>query len=448
MVTRIFVLLVLPLAILATACTAEESARGTRSLVLRNFLLVDPESRSVRHADVIIENGRVVEKVAPGREHRVIDGEGRFLLPSLWDVKASLWGNMSALDWKELSQELGITRCLRVQLSYGVAHVVAANMTRDWVKREIDRAQALELDAAEILYPDKALCGPGGMDFACHNLDTPDKVAPLFAELVPRGLTHVLVHYAEPKSDVVPAVSRAVLERALAEAQKRKLPTYVFVDSWERAEEAARFGASALHGLPSGTLSNDLIQLLIDKRVAYSPSLAGYLELPRLLGNRDALSDPFLALTVPPKILATFEKEEGLWANWRRDLVAGETRKAQALLDLERLATAGVRILSASDAGWSAGTFQGYSVHATQEWMERAGLDAWTRLRAATLWPAAFFGRRASFRPGDPADFIALTEDPTRSAGALRAISFLVREGRHVQPDRLRPDVTRAAYGR
>jgi len=430
----------------ALGCARRDPDDPRAGLVLCDFSLVDVERGETRRGDVVIERGRVVFAPSAGVEHRVIEGRGRFLLPALWDLKAALWGNNSARNWQELSQELGMTQCLRVQLSYGVAHVGASNMGRDWVKREAKRAEALELDAAELLYPDKSLCAPGGENFACHFVPSAADAADIVTKLAHLKVTHLVVHYAEPKSKVTPAVSRPVLERALSEARRFGLRSVVTVDTWEQAEEVADLGGSVIFGLPAGVLSDTLIRELVARGVAYAPNLAGYLELPRLLGHADALADPFLGLGVPREILATFEREPELWETWRPYLAQGRTRQHQALEDLARLARAGVRLLSATDAGWGAGTFQGYSAHATQAWMERAGLEPWTRLRAATIWPAALFGRHVGFRAGDPADFVAVTEDPTSAARALRALSFVVHDGHEVALATLRPDVTRSVF--
>lgn len=64
---------------------------------------------------------------------------------------------------------------------------------------------------------------------------------------------------------------------------------------------------------------------------------------------------------------------------------------------------------------------------------------AWARLRAATTAAATFMRRRAGFRAGDPADFVALGADPLGAAAALRELPLIVREGRVVTAARSSP---------
>jgi imidazolonepropionase-like amidohydrolase len=106
-----------------------------------------------------------------------------------------------------------------------------------------------------------------------------------------------------------------------------------------------------------------------------------------------------------------------------------------------------VKLVVTSDAGWMAGAFQGYGSLATQVWLEQAGLDGWTRLSAATIWPARVLGRKQlDFAPGAPADFVAVTADPLQSAEHLKRVSLVVRSGKVVDRERLLPDLTRTIY--
>ena len=164
-----------------------------------------------------------------------------------------------------------------------------------------------------------------------------------------------------------------------------------------------------------------------------------------MLGNARALGDPFITATVQPVILDTYRNEQGLFEEWRRSLAVGRARQSSALAAVAQLAKAGVRIVATSDGNW-AGTFQGYSSHALQAWYERAGLDGWTRLSAATLWPAQFSGRKLSFEAGQPADFLALDTDPLQSAENLRRIALVIRHGKLVDRSKLLPDLTRRDF--
>jgi imidazolonepropionase-like amidohydrolase len=113
---------------------------------------------------------------------------------------------------------------------------------------------------------------------------------------------------------------------------------------------------------------------------------------------------------------------------------------------VRRLSEAGVHIVQGSAAGWTAGTFQGYSTHREQAWLEQAGVEPWARLAAVTVWPAQLVGRRVSFASGAAADFIALDADPLLHASSLQQLSLLIRDGQLVDRATLKPDLTRDKF--
>jgi imidazolonepropionase-like amidohydrolase len=241
-------------------------------------------------------------------------------------------------------------------------------------------------------------------------------------------------------------VKDEVLTELLAGANRRKLPAIVLVDDWADAERAAQLGARVVYGFPAAAVPDGLLQLMRERGVAFAPALARHLELDRLLGNDAALADPFMNVSLQADVRESYRSEKGLWHEWRTSLVLGRERRSVMLQNVERFVKAGVHLVSVSDAGSVPGAFQGYASHATQSWLEKAGLPGWDRLAAATTWPAAVLGRQVGFAPGDAADFLAVKDDPVASAANLRNISLVVRKGSLVNRDKLLPDLTRGLY--
>ena len=187
------------------------------------------------------------------------------------------------------------------------------------------------------------------------------------------------------------------------------------------ARSGGASGAALVSGAPAGELTGDLIQLLREKGVAFAPDLTG-LELDRFLGDESARADPFLATSVPELVLATFREPKAFWSGWQPELEHARQLRAATLGSLRRLSEAGVHIIQTSSAGWMSGAFQGYSTHTEQAWLEQAGVEPWARLAAVTAWPAELVGRKVSFAPGAPADFIGLDADPLLHAPNLRRL--------------------------
>lgn len=436
-------LVVLLLSLLLACSERQKRVEPPPGVLLRGFHLVDVEAGSIVDAEVAIEDGVVVARPSrPGP--RVIEGNGAFLMPALWDLKASLWGNNSARNWEELEQQASFNRCLDFQLYYGVAHVGAYAMKRDWVARELKRVDALALLSAEVLYPDQVICGKSS--FACHAASDPAAARLLLGDLVRKQVPLLYVSFASPRSQQLPGLSEAQLAEVLSGARAQRVPTIVIVEDWEHAQKAVELGASAIYGFPAGRMPEHLLVDMQQRGVAWAPPLTRYLELNRLLGNEPALNEPFLTATLRADVRATYRSEHGLWSKWRADLEEGRARGAEVLASVSRASKAGIRLLAVSDAGWTAGAFQGYSSHAAQSWLEHAGVDGWARLASATTVPAGVLGRRVGFTPGQAADFIALRGNPVESAEQLRRIVWVMRKGQLVERDRLLPDLTRDVY--
>jgi hypothetical protein len=448
MVTRVWLLLA---GLASWGCHAAEASHEAESeaLVLRGFHWVDAESRTLREGQLVIEHGVVVPRVTLSRQ-RVLEGGGQYLMPALWDLKASLWGNDSARDWEELVQELSFTRSLQVQLYFGVGHVMPFGMGGFWVERELKRADALQVQAAESHYPDKLICGTES--FACDGVKTRAQAEAAVERRARRPVPIIELSFTppakDPTKDPMPALTPELLQVVLSDAKSRNLPTFVVVDDWVRAAQAVELGASVIYGFPAGPVPSELVAQMQARGVAFAPALTGYLELDRLLGHADALRDPLLTRTVRPDVLRTFESEQSLWSEFRPDLLLARQRRDDMLQSVARLARAGVNMIATSDAGWAPGTSQGYSSHALQNWFERAGLDGWTRLAAATVAPAALLGRHVGFATGDAADFVALEKNPVEHAENTRQISWVMRRGQLVDRERLLPDLTRGDYTR
>jgi hypothetical protein len=421
-------------------------AQGAESMRIRGATLVDPSTRSERQSDVFMQDGRVVEGSGLDGPVQELDGRGLFLMPALWDLQASLWGNDSAKDYHELDQSMSISQCLKIQLYYGVAHVSAALMSKKWVGREMNRADALEIPAAELLFPDKVLAGAGAKDWAAIQVTRVAQVGPLLDELKAQSPPFLYVSCLAPNDGYLAGLSPGLAHLLIRQAGARSLKTYVLVDTWDKALRVVQDGATAIAGLPHGRVPETLLALMRAHHCAYAPRLTQFLECNRLQDSEAAREDPFLADSVPAEVRDSFRDPKALWKEWKAASDFGRANQDQSLRNLREIAAAGIHILSATESGSTAGTFHGFSTHANQAWMERAGLDPWVRLSAATLWPAEFLGRLCNFAPGAPADFVALSADPLQGAGALRRIVFIVRKGRKVGRNSLVPDLTRHRF--
>jgi hypothetical protein len=315
-------------------------------------------------------------------------------------------------------------------------------MRREWVERELKRADALELAAAQPLYPDPVICG--APSFACDSVTDTAGATRAVDERKRHHAPFIYVSFTRQKKDPTSGVSRDVLARVIGASGS--MPTFVLVDDWVQAEVAVQLGAKVIYGLPAEPIPESLLELMLARGAAFAPALTRYLELDRLLGNREVLGEAFLSDTVRADLRATFESEARVWSEFLPDLRLGRERRAQALESVARVANTAIPLIAASDAGWTAGTFQGYSSQALQTWLERAGVNPWRRLAAATVVPAALFGRHVGFSAGQAADFVAFDDSPVGSAENLKRIELVIRRGKLVDRAKLLPDLVRDKY--
>jgi imidazolonepropionase-like amidohydrolase len=85
-------------------------------------------------------------------------------------------------------------------------------------------------------------------------------------------------------------------------------------------------------------------------------------------------------------------------------------------------------------------------VHRTLAWMGRAGVGPWSRLRAATLWPARSLGGELPLQDASPANFVILADDPLKESYERSSVEAVCLRGRFIDRSSLKPDLVRRPY--
>ena len=106
-------------------------------------------------------------------------------------------------------------------------------------------------------------------------------------------------------------------------------------------------------------------------------------------------------------------------------------------MSLQRLLSAGVRIVAGSDTG-NLGTFQGFSLHRELYVLNRWGLSKWEALAAGTTHAYELLGLNMGLRAGADATFVVLDASPLDDIANTQRIDRILFRGEWVDRDALK----------
>jgi hypothetical protein len=231
-----------------------------------------------------------------------------------------------------------------------------------------------------------------------------------------------------------PTIDRATLDAVVAAAADHGLRAVVHIETWGDVRDSVMAGAAAVTHLPLGPIPPDIPGLMIERGVAFIPTLIVQSELARILDDPSILDDPLLATVLAEPLLEAYRNLDPALFDWlhlpsmrcgaglHRDHRTGDLEVIRALSD------AGVTILTGSDASIP-GSFQGYSVHRELELLVDAGLTHWEALRAATTAPRDFLRSTWGVSVGDEATFVVLDGSPLDEIRNTQRIHMVVQRG-------------------
>ncbi len=407
----------------------EPLAPPAQGFAVRDVRLFDGES-VVQRATVVVRAGRIVEvgpgvAVPPGLE--VVDGRGRTLLPGLIDAHVHTWGSALAE-----TLNFGVTTVLDMFSDPGPAREL--RRMRDAFA---PRAHADLFSAGWLATAPRGHGTQFGLPVP--TLSTPDEAPAWVDARLAEGSDYIKIVY-EPRSaeglgPPFPSLDRATVAALVAAAQARGALAVVHVSRLFAAHEALQAGADGLVHVHADRVADAaLVQLARERGAFVTPTLAVIAgfdpTLPATAGearvNQRFAADPAVRPYLTP------DQRRGLESSPGTKLVM--FRLETALASVRALHAGGVEILAGSDAP-NPGTAHGASLHHEMELLVRAGLTPTEALRAATSAPARRFGLAARGRiaPGQRADLLLVTGDPTADIRATRAIERIWKNGAAVE---------------
>lgn len=452
--------------LLGAGCSrhAERPVAASVDILFRGVVVIDPGTGGrLRDHDVLVDDGRIVAvrpstPEPPAADH-VVQGQGRYLMPGLWDMHAH-WYDESSLPLFTLNGVTGL-RLMRGE----VAHYA-------W------RARGLEgTPAAPRLYLASPLVdGKPPTSQPAFEVDTPERAREVVAQVDGSAADFLKVY------DKVPRVAYLAL---VDEALKRgvRVEGHVPVEvSWQ---EAARLGVQRsfehLHSLPvwAAAQPGPLHRRWLDyyRGVDYNRGLSredrlesadihadaydgfdapGFAAMARVLAEKRIWQSPTCILwqardartreqyESDPRMRRVPGWMRGWWSGWLSqdpevqavEAVVNRRRTAYCLDRVRDFHRLGVPLLAGTDVMMPY-VFAGTGLHDELALMVEAGLTPAQALATATSGPAEFIGRDdiGAIRAGALADMVLLEADPLLDISALGRIQGVVVGGRWVGAD-------------
>jgi imidazolonepropionase-like amidohydrolase len=402
------------------------------ALAIRGVTVVDVAGGpSLAGMTVVITGDRITalgpEAVVPPGA-RVVDGQGRYLIPGLWDMHMHLTYTKTA--------------ALPALIANGVTGV------RDLggLLREIDEWRtAIEL--GRLVGPRIVRAGPqvNGKAFNFHQLAVADAAEARAAvrALHLAGVDLIKIHRA---------TSREAFFAIMTEAKWLKIPVSGHISRTVTPEEASDAGQASFDHVDTlfeGTFATkvgegNLGEAIARFRAEEAPALFARLArngtavtpvLSVIEGAQDIdamLADPRQKYSSAYSRRITVALAERSRPSRTPESVAGDRRYFEELLAVVRLLRdAGVTLMTGTDVA-SAVVFPGFSVHDEMALLVRAGLTPLEALQAGTRNPARFLKRAdlGTVEVGRLADLVLLDADPLQDIRNTQRIHAVVVNGK------------------
>lgn len=443
-------------------------------VALQGVTLIDLRNGDLRPDQTVVwDRSRIVaagssKSVSVDPRARVIPGEGRFLIPSLWDMHVHVRAGGASAPYTE-----------KVMLPLFIANGVTAvrDMSdeggEDYRESAVPAKHRLDFEARAglrigpriIAAATFAVDGPGGEEDASSpkflGAATPADARKLVRFFVDEGSADFIKVYSRiprdsyfammdeaRRSGIIVAghkpLAVSFIEAADAGQKSIEHAREILLDSFPGAQELQRNPAE--RNLPPARLKQILdahdprmLRAILDAMVRngtyYVPT-----HLTRLFDWKAAANDRSYLDDARLKLLPA-EMVKDTQADVQRTQKRAPRPEDPAIyraffekgLDATRQAyEAGVRIMAGTDSGDSY-CFPGSGLHDELVWMVQAGLSPLAVLRAATVVPAEYMSRSRDFgaiEPGRIADMLLLDRNPLEDIHNTRAIRMVVFNGR------------------
>jgi imidazolonepropionase-like amidohydrolase len=415
------------LAVAATVVATVSLTPQTRGLAITRVNVVDVvDGRIVPNSTVTIRGktiASVAQNSAPPGDAQVVDGQGAFLIPGLWDMHAHT--EMTGQSWLQLYVANGVTGIRDM----GSALDLILNLRE---ATSSGRMLGPRIFAAGPILDD----APGDWPFRMRVKTAVDGKAAVQL-LKRRGVDLIKVHDHTP---------RAAFFAIAKEARRQNLPLAGHIPLGMTAEEVIDAGQRDIEHLSNLELwrpcsggaeyrpeaCRPFFDMLARRGVWSGPTLVAMSEIATIGTSASSLAADHMAYV-----------SESLRAFWAGNQTLVKPEAAQILragaavgaVVTKDMAAAGVGILAGCDS-----MIAGFCVHDELAAMVHGGMTPLAALQTATLNPARYFGLQStagSVASGHRADLVLLDANPLTDITNIQRIRAVLVAGRFLDRQEL-----------
>lgn len=395
-----------------------QPAPHSNSFVLGPVHIFDGEAViEARYLEV--KNGYITQlyKQRPNNELPWINGEDKWLMPSLIDSHVHAWGD-----------------ALEQQLKRGVTTVIDMFGNPEFLQqRQTKRNNTFYTKEADMYGAGLLMTAPNGhgtqYGIKISTMSNPDQAEHLVAQRVANGSDFIKIVYTIATANYphAPSITKTELAAVIAAAHNQQKLALVHVSDHASAVDAVAAGADGLvHSFFDQRISDSLLKAIVDNKVFVIPTMVVYEGILRnsineqvLLGNK--------ALKVSSAARATLQQSfnlklpEEFWHN--------------LLWTTYAMYEAGVPLLAGSDAP-NPNTAHGWSLIVELMLMAEAGIPLSNILTSATISPAhkLHLGQRGRVALDHKADLILLNQSPLENLTTLLTPANVWKNGFAMRP--------------
>ncbi|NAY91278.1 amidohydrolase family protein [Muricauda sp. JGD-17] len=461
---RVKILYCLLIGLLASACQEKEKLIG--DTLISNINIVDVKTGKILPTQDILIDGDHIASIRPSNtanyaKQSHIDGEGKYIIPGLWDMHAhpddpEVW----RMNPKEEEKE----RLLPLFVVNGVTGIRDMGGDLNLVKRWQSKYANGELLVPKIFAGGPLLDGPNPMWDGSVGIAGPEQVKYVVDSLIHEGVDFLKVYSLLPRETylelsryaqeidfpfvghvpftVLPSEAAAtgmksqehlleILKECADKPDEQFLKKLGSIENRiERSNKINDFRLKTFDGFKA----DSLYSIFKEQGIWHCPTLSMWYK--NAWYEQEWGRDLELTELLPPYLQAYWTPEHNDHLQFRdnTDFIKTKQRLYQLYQEMvKNMNDKGVLLLAGTDVGANPLCHPGVGVHNELEALVEAGLTPAEALKTATLNPALFFEITEEYgtvSEGKRADLVLLEGNPLEDINAIRSISNVIRDGR------------------